>query len=486
MNDDQSQWQDVRSNSRARRLEARWQRLCATWLPRAAKDSFWRYDTSTRRHQPRSGWKLHISATILSAPTVLSRVGPFLAGQRVPFKAPRSLSDVARLNAGLNQSYSQIGKIITVYPRSDKQAVFLAQQLDRLTRGLPAPNIPFDLRFSDTGNVYYRYGAFGRVTLDAEIRPGHAVYTPAGELVPDNRHQPKPDWVNDPLAAHRPRSRRATKPVNSAIRVMKVLAQRGKGGVYEAIDFRGNTPQLCLLKEGRKHGELSWDGRDGAWRVRHEERVLKLLRARGVPVPRVDSSFTLSGNHYLVMEYLNGESLHDRLARCRQRFTLAQVLDYAIQLADFLEQMHAAGWVWRDCKPRNLIVTAGGRLVPIDFEGAAPINRPDIVRWGTAGFAPPEWRQHRATTGVGDDLYALGSMLYLLITGRVYEPSQPIPIGKLRRSVPSQFQQLITSLLQVDPAGRPAANLAAAQLNSIWRKHSLRTQHPRSPDLKAA
>src|SRR6185295_1113874 len=99
----------------------------------------------------------------------------------------------------------------------------------------------------------------------------------------------------------------------SSIRVIRALSQRGKGGVYVAIDLGSGHPRLCLLKEGRKNGELNWDGRDGAWRIRNEKSVLAKLSSRGVPVPQVHSSFVSGGNYYLVMEYLDGETLHEML-----------------------------------------------------------------------------------------------------------------------------------------------------------------------------
>src|SRR5262249_2455319 len=112
---------------RARVLEARWQELCALYLPRAAKDSMWRYDSGSRREQPSSGWKLHISASILNAPVVLKKIAPLLVERGASFKAPRSLVEIGKLNSGLHYRYSQIGKIITVYPRDNDEAVYLAR-----------------------------------------------------------------------------------------------------------------------------------------------------------------------------------------------------------------------------------------------------------------------------------------------------------------------------------------------------------------------
>ncbi|HMH45385.1 MAG TPA: phosphotransferase [Pyrinomonadaceae bacterium] len=477
-------WLTVSAPRRANILEARWQKLCASYLPRAPKDSIWRYDKGSHRLQPSCGWKLHVSATILNAPAVLKRIAPLLIARGTSFKAPRSLIEVGKLNSGLDYRYSQIGKIITVYPRTDDDAVFLAQRLHKLTKRLNGPSVPFDLRFSDSSNVYYRFGAFEYLELARNGRQVPAVYAPDGDLVPDVRELPKPDWVSDPFQACKPQSTSSRQKVSSPIRVINALVQRGKGGVYEAIDLASGRPRLCLLKEGRKNGELSWDGRDGAWRVRNEERVLKHLAACGVPVPRVHSSFEIDGTYYLVMEYLSGITLHEVLLRRHRRLAVAQVLDSGIQLARFMSRMHRAGWAWRDCKPKNIIVTREGNLVPIDFEGAAPIDRPDPLRWGTPGFIAPESKHAGAGSDATRDLYALGSILFLLLTGRVYDPAKPLTIEKLRTNVPSQLRELVGSLLATEPDLRPDTEAALSRLASILR-NSTRKQMRLAPRVAA-
>jgi len=226
------------------------------------------------------------------------------------------------------------------------------------------------------------------------------------------------------------------------------------------------------LKEGRKHGEVSWDGRDGAWRVRNEAHVLERLLAAGVSVPKVYSGFELDDNFYLVMEFVDGESLHDLLLRQTRRLPIKRVLSIGVQIAAFLEQLHRAGWAWRDCKPKNLIVSRNGNLVPIDFEGASPIKNPDPVRWGTRAFIPVESGREPAPPAVNDDLFALGSTLYLLITGRIFNHEQPIPIDKLRRKAPAELRRLVELLLGNESRKRPTARSAHVQLNSILRKDS--------------
>jgi len=464
------------AGKRARMLETRWQNLCALYLPMAGAESIWNYHRAAG-DGPACGWKLHVSATILNAPQILERIAPVLVRSGVQFKAPRSLSDVATLNAGMRQAYTQVGKVITIYPRSDQQAMQLASRLHELTRRFNAPAVPFDLQFCDGSNVYYRYGAFNKIQIEQQGSYVLAVSSNDGDLVPDDRRNPNPDLVADPFAAIRTRSsRRKPKPGGIAgFHVLGALVQRGKGGVYQAIDTQANPPRPCLLKEGRRHGEVSWDGRDGAWRVRHEQRVLALLMRRGVRVPKVYSSFEMDGNYYLLMEFIDGASLHEILLRQQRRLSIAAIVSLGSQLAEFLAQMHGAGWVWRDCKPKNLIISRTGHLVPIDFEGASEIDNPDSSRWGTPGFIPSKSPKDLRQAVLNDDLFGLGATLYLLITGHVFDPQQPHPIGKFRKHVPAALVQLVESLLNETIANRVTAEAARVRLNVILRKHSAKT-----------
>jgi serine/threonine protein kinase len=412
---------------------------------------------------------------------VLQKVAPVLVDHGVQFKAPSSLKYVMTLNAGLDGAYSQVGKIITVYPETPEEAVQLARRLHKLTLRMAAPEVPFDLRYSPSSNVYYRFGAF--LPLEIEHANGSrtlAVRGPNGELVPDRREKAEPDWVTNPFTG-RHRRGAAVRPQKSLVTsyaVFRALAQRGKGGVYQAVDLTLKLPRLCLIKEGRKHGELNWDGRDGRWRIRNEEHVLSELMSHGVNVPRVYSSFESEGNAYLVMEFIDGETLQSLLSRLRRRMPISRVLEYGIQLAGFISGMHAAGWVWRDCKPMNIIITRSGSLQPFDFEGASRIDRPDPMLWGTPGFIPPEWKAAEKQTGRADDLYALGAMLYLLATGRLPSATDPIAAEKQRRNIPGELCKLILRLLNPDPRRRPSAKTTLAHLHRTrGRLHSLTSSH---------
>jgi serine/threonine protein kinase len=212
------------------------------------------------------------------------------------------------------------------------------------------------------------------------------------------------------------------------------------------------------LKEGRVNGEVGLDGLDGFRRIEREESVLAALCTSGVNSPRVYSSFKAEKNYYLVLEYIEGETLERWLGKRKRRLSISQILNYGIQLSTLIASMHAAGWVWRDCKLGNLIVTREGELRPLDFEGACPVDRPDPLPWGTPSYAPPEWQdEFRGQSRVPEDLHALGASIYLLLTGFLPETSSFLAIERLRGNVPPSVRKVIRELLDPDPGRRPLA-----------------------------
>jgi hypothetical protein len=454
-----------------RSLGADWAELCERYLPVRPKDSIWRYSREEMAGDPEQGWKLHVPATVLTAGKVLQTVAALLSGHGVLYKAPATLGELDKLNRGLFYGYSQIGKFLTIYPRTTDEAVALASSLHRLTRRMAAPAVPFDTKYRKGGCVYYRYGAFKMLEVECENgERTYAIRDPEGNLVPDERENPSPpEWVTDPFLQSRARRAAGPKPtpLRTTFKAFRALTQRGKGGVYKALDLSVQPPRLCVLKEGRRNGEVSWDGRDGFWRVRHEHRVLTSLRGAGIDVPRVYSSFKAEGNYYLAVEFIEGEDFNTCLMRRQRRLTVAAALRRGAELARLVSRIHAAGWVWRDCKPGNVIIEKGGGLRLLDFEGACPVDRPDPLPWSTPGYAAPEADDaFRGQSRLPEDLYALGAVTYFLLAGRTPADAAPLPLGELRRGVPEEARRVVAELLDPDPGRRPGALAAARRLEA--------------------
>jgi class IV lanthipeptide synthase len=459
-------------------LKNRWDELCARYLPIVAEGSVWRQNRLIFPDDPEQGWKLHISATILTANQIMEKVAPLLCSLNIVFKAPRSLEELSMLNCGLQYGFSQVGKFITVYPKTPEDAMSLAQKLHRLTYRLPGPSAPYDISFRANSRVSYRYGSFS--FLEVENANGarvSAIRKPDGELIPDLREPgaAAPVWATNPFLEPIARSGNKSKspgPLKTTYRAYEALSQRGKGGVYRALDLSVLPARLCVLKEGRRHGETDWDGRDGYWRIKREARVLSSLYSAGVRVPRVYATFKSEGNFYLAAEFIEGKNLQSLLMNKRKKLPLPEALDYGAQLAALLQQIHSAGWTWRDCKPLNLIVDDEGRLRPLDFEGACPVNQPDKMPWGTPGYAPPDWLSEPVSkTRVPEDLYALGATLHQLLSNDTpYGTHSKPAIGRLRKHVPAQVKELLSALLDADPASRPAADRALGVLKAAGLK----------------
>lgn len=454
-------------------LNSQWTELCERYLPITVPDSIWRYSRDELGTNLTQGWKLHVAATVLSAIRVFEAVAPLLTACNIRFKAPISLNELDQLNRGTLYGYSQVGKFLTVYPQSPEEAAELAHDLHERTRGIPCPEIPFDLRYREDSCVFYRYGAFKTLEIeDVNGTPINAIRDPQGNPIADQRDSVFiPEWAPNPFKCeHRNTRQQQVTKLQTTFRAFRAFAQRGKGGVYQAIDLSVNPARLCVLKQGRRHGEVSWDGRDGQSRVRYEKHVLTTLKRAGLPVPLVYSSFRSRNNYYLVVEFIEGENLEQWLKRRKRRLSIAAALKRSAEVAHLVARIHAAGWVWRDCKPSNLILTKSGEVRPLDFEGACRLSEPDPLPWGTPGYTPPQTQNHfRRESQLPEDLYALGVIIYLLFAGRLPDEAAPVTLEKMRKNVPESIRQLVAQLLDLKPGVRPSARTAAQRLETALR-----------------
>lgn len=387
-------------------------------MPRIGDDG-WRYSRAIRADDPEQGWKLHVSASIASAAEVLARVEPILRRRGVLFKMPANLQQLLKINSGA-AGFSQIGKFITVYPLSTAEAVMLARDLDKRTRGLAGPRVPFDYRYRVNSLVHYRYGAF-QTTPD---KPAGFIRGPKGRLYRDWRAPKKavPAWLENPFYRSRRRVRKSPGPIGLDYLAYRAITQRGKGGVYEAIDLSVSPARNVIIKEGRRHGETDRDGKDGYARLRQEGRVLRILDRAGLPVPKVFREFTQNGNRYVVLEPIVGRPLIGprRVQPSRpSRRRAAKILD---QVGPLLAAIHAAGWVWRDCKPSHILLH-GGSVHLIDFELACRIGERRISPFGSVDYLPPGQREKlRRLSGTLEDDYALGVIAFQMMCG-AFPPS---------------------------------------------------------------
>jgi tRNA A-37 threonylcarbamoyl transferase component Bud32 len=416
----------------------------------------WRFSAvPSEQPLPRQGWKIHVSATVRSATESLLLVGPVLQRRGSLFKVPASLGFLEDLNAGVFPSYPQVGKFLTIYPTDVDDFLSLIDLVVDVLPDLPCPTVPFDRRVRRDRPVFYRYGVLSDDDRSLEL------VDPEGTWRPDVRDGAghHPDWVVDPLPLDDERSRTTTGV--PPIAAYATISQRGKGGVYEALDFSVAPARKCVLKEGRRHGEVDvHTGRDGADHVEREQRVLSALGRTKVRVPTLLTSFHVDDHAYSVLERVEGESLTHAL--WRHRFSYEGALTTARRLAEELWRLHEAGWIWRDCKPSNVIVRQSGHLCLIDFEGACRAERPDPTPFGSPVYMSGSSLTNPASPL--DDVYAMGVCFHELFGGRLELTRHGVRAAGDTHLATPKLASLIGAMRSERPWERPSSARVVAQL----------------------
>jgi hypothetical protein len=446
-----------------RNLEIRWRQWRDRHAPRL--NGIWAYSADIGAHQAlaTAGWKIHLSATTLNAPDLLERCEAPLLRSGFPFKIANSLDEVVKLNAALDYSRSQVGKLVTIYSFDPARARRLAEDLHECLRGLPGPEVPSDLRFRSGSNVFYRFGAYEVAEIEAEGRTVPAYHDSSGNLVPDlrTRATAAPAELLNPFVDSALTAEVLSKPgTPGKYTAHGAIHWRGSGGVYHARDNASGATTPLVLKEGLRHGEVFFDGSDGFSRRRVEKRALGFLRRAGIPVPAVVDFFTQDEAAYLVLEKIEGATLSELIERGGA--DLACALQIGLQLSGILAAMHAAGWAWRDCKPGNLIYD-GQRLWAVDMETALRIKGRPRGFHATKGYFAKRTELVTGPGAVAHDLYALGVTLHRLLAqaGEVRVPKVP-DLPELPRELDPSLRRLIAELKSDDARRRPSAEAARA------------------------
>ncbi len=204
--------------------------------------------------------------------------------------------------------------------------------------------------------------------------------------------------------------------------IAKNVGQGGMAAVYRATDLRNNT--TVAIKEMSQDGLTPDELKEALASFRFEADTL--MRLRHPNLPRVFGTFSEGSRHYLVMDFIEGQTLEQKQQTAGGgALAEAEVLGWARQLCSVLGYLHSQRppIIFRDLKPANIMVTSRGLIQLIDFGIArvfAPGRTHDTQVLGTPGFAPPE-QYGKAQTDNRADIYALGCTLYQLLTG--YDPA---------------------------------------------------------------
>lgn len=251
-------------------------------------------------------------------------------------------------------------------------------------------------------------------------------------------------------------------------RITQLVGQGGMGAIYLANDTRFSS-KVCIIKEMLDHFHDP-DQREIATQNFYREADL-LANLKHNSIPEVYDRFTEANRHYLVMEYINGNDLEQRMHENGGPFEEGAVLGWAIQVCDVLSYLHhqKPPIIYRDMKPANLILTAFGKIYLVDF-GIARFFNPNArgTMIGTQGYAPPE--QYRGQVEQRTDIYALGATIHYLLTGRDPQNEPPFsfpPTRQLNSGISTDTERIITCCLDSDIEKRyPTADALLTELIS--------------------
>ena len=243
----------------------------------------------------------------------------------------------------------------------------------------------------------------------------------------------------------------------------KIVEQVGEGGfgiVYKAKDMKRGQ-KLVAIKQINLDNLSARDMIQATDSYNREVHLMPPLKHKNLP--RFYAHFTDSRHWYLVMDFIQGETLEEYLKRAPGgKLPMKEVLTMGAQLCRVLRYLHQKhGIVFRDVKPANVMRTSRGRLYLIDFGIArrfVPGKAKDTMPLGSPGYAAPE--QYGTTqTNVQTDIYGLGATLLALLTGvdaaEAADSSANATATDQAPVLPRRLQQLLDQMLAWDASHRP-------------------------------
>lgn len=254
-------------------------------------------------------------------------------------------------------------------------------------------------------------------------------------------------------------------------RIVEKIGEGGMGVVYRALDTRLNREVAIKVLRIDPARKLS-SAKVKEIRARFYKEAQAAARLNH---PNIVSIFQVShsaGQPYIVMEYLKGKSLLERMEETRSQ---EEVVKTAIQICDALEYAHSQGVIHRDIKPDNIVITQDGRVKITDF-GIARIEDAEIaltragVLMGSPAYCAPEQLRDFSNVDGRADLFSLGVILYQWLTGRLpFEGNaapevitkiltqDPVPPRSLNPDISPSLEALILRALAKEPEERIAS-----------------------------
>ena len=227
--------------------------------------------------------------------------------------------------------------------------------------------------------------------------------------------------------------------INERYEILKSIGEGGMANVYLAHDtILDRDVAIKVLR-----GDLENDEKFIRRFQREAKSVSDLTSPNIVEVYDVGEE---EGQHYIVMEYIDGKTLK-QLIQKRGALTVLEVIDIMSQLTDGLAQAHDAYIIHRDIKPQNIMILDNGMIKITDFGIAMSMNATQLTQtnsvMGSVHYLPPEQASGKGAT-MKSDIYSAGILMYELLTGSVPfkgDNAVEIALKQLKEKIPSIRKQ---------------------------------------------
>ncbi len=255
--------------------------------------------------------------------------------------------------------------------------------------------------------------------------------------------------------------------LNQRYLIISQVGRGGMGAVYKAEDTKLGS-RLVAIKEMSQSNLSSREIAIATNAFKQEAHMLAGLQHPNLP--SIHDYFNQHGRSYLVMSFIEGETLEHYLETTNKgHLTIREVLEIGIQLCTVLDFLHSRQppIIFRDLKPSNIMRTPNGHIYLIDF-GIVRHFKPgqtwDTKALGTLGYAAPE-QYGKAQTTPRADIYGLGATLHYLLSGNdpINTPFRFTPLHFQDQTELLDLEMLVIQMVDMDEHKRPGSIAAIKQ-----------------------
>ncbi len=250
--------------------------------------------------------------------------------------------------------------------------------------------------------------------------------------------------------------------INDRYEIIRSIGEGGMANVYLGYDTILDRKVAVKVLRGDLAGDEKF--------VRRFQR--EALSASSLSHPNIVEMYDVgedNGIYYIVMEYIEGETLKQLLKR-RGKLTLSEALDIMLQLTDGMASAHDAYIIHRDLKPQNIMIKDDGQIKITDFGIAMALNSTQLTQtnsvMGSVHYLPPEQASGKGST-IRSDIYSMGIIFYELLTGELpfrgdnaveialKQMKEPIPdVREFNKEIPTSVYNVIKRATAKNPKNR--------------------------------